>query len=90
MATTPGRLAGANLSQEDSHALHRGGFLHHIGMLAIPDDVLRKTGPLDAAQFELMKSDMTVGDALSPTCDRSRGSGRSCGIIMNAAMGPVT
>jgi putative two-component system response regulator len=33
-------------------------------MLAIPDDVLRKTGPLDAAQFELMKSHTTVGDAL--------------------------
>ena len=61
-ATALGRVL--NLSEEDLHALHRGGFLHDIGMLAIPDDVLRKTGPLDAAQFELMKSHTTVGDAL--------------------------
>ena len=61
-ATALGRAL--NLSEEDLHALHRGGFLHDIGMLAIPDEVLRKTGPLDAAQFELMKSHTTVGDAL--------------------------
>ena len=61
-ATALGRAL--NLSEEDVHALHRGGFLHDIGMLAIPDEVLRKTGPLDAAQFELMKSHTTVGDAL--------------------------
>ena len=45
-ATALGRAL--NLSEEDLHALHRGGFLHDIGMLAIPDEVLRKTGPLDA------------------------------------------
>ena len=61
-ATALGRAL--NLSEDDLQALHRGGFLHDIGMLAIPDDVLRKTGPLDAAQFELMKSHTTVGDAL--------------------------
>jgi putative two-component system response regulator len=61
-ATALGR--SLNLREEDLHALHRGGFLHDIGMLAIPDEVLRKTGPLDAAQFELMKSHTTVGDAL--------------------------
>ena len=61
-ATALGRAL--NLSEEDLHALRRGGFLHDIGMLAIPDEVLRKTGPLDAPQFELMKSHTTVGDAL--------------------------
>ena len=33
-------------------------------MLAIPDTVLRKSGPLEAEEFELMKSHTTVGDSL--------------------------
>ena len=53
-----------NLSEDDLQALHRGGFLHDIGMLAIPDSVLRKTGPLAPDEFELMKSHTTVGDSL--------------------------
>jgi len=61
-ATALGRAL--NLGEEDLHALHRGGFLHDIGMLAIPDDVLRKSGPLDPEEFELMKSHTTVGDSL--------------------------
>lgn len=61
-ATALGRAL--NLSEDDLHALHRGGFLHDIGMLAIPDSVLRKTGPLDPDEFELMKSHTTVGDSL--------------------------
>jgi putative two-component system response regulator len=61
-ATALGRAL--DLGEEDLHALHRGGFLHDIGMLAIPDAVLRKSGPLDAEEFELMKSHTTVGDAL--------------------------
>ena len=33
-------------------------------MLAIPDSVLRKSGPLDPEEFELMKSHTIVGDSL--------------------------
>jgi putative two-component system response regulator len=33
-------------------------------MLAVPEDVLRKPGPLDAAEFELVKSHAIVGDTL--------------------------
>jgi putative two-component system response regulator len=61
-ATALGRAL--NLSEEDLQALHRGGFLHDIGMLAIPDSVLRKSGPLSPDEFELMKSHTTVGDSL--------------------------
>ena len=61
-ATALGRAL--NLSEEDLQALHRGGFLHDIGMLAIPDSVLRKSGPLNPDEFELMKSHTTVGDSL--------------------------
>lgn len=61
-ATALGRALG--LGDQDLQALHRGGFLHDIGMLAVPDDVIRKTGPLNPDEFELMKSHTTVGDAL--------------------------
>ncbi len=61
-ATALGRAL--SLGEEDLQALHRGGFLHDIGMLAIPDAVLRKTGPLDPEEYELMKSHTTVGDSL--------------------------
>jgi putative two-component system response regulator len=61
-ATALGRTLG--LGDDDLQALHRGGFLHDIGMLAIPDAVLKKSGPLDPEEFELMKSHTTVGDSL--------------------------
>ena len=66
-ATALGRRLG--LSADDLQALHRGGFLHDIGMLAISDTVLRKSGPLDPAEYELVKSHTVVGDRL---CSRLR------------------
>src|SRR5438094_1872411 len=59
-ATSLGRVL--NLDDGDLQTLHRGGFLHDIGMLAIPDPVLRKNGPLDSDEFELVKSHTVVGD----------------------------
>jgi putative two-component system response regulator len=64
-ATTLGRRLG--LHDDDLQALHRGGFLHDIGMLTIPDSVLNKTGPLDAEEYELVKSHTLVGDSLCGT-----------------------
>jgi cyclic di-GMP phosphodiesterase len=61
-ATALGRSLG--LGDEDLQTLHRGGFLHDIGMLAIPDAVLRKTGTLTPAEYELIKSHTLVGDSL--------------------------
>lgn len=61
-ATRLGRALG--LGDADLQALYRGGFLHDIGMLAIPDAVLRKTGPLDAEEYEQVKSHTIVGDGL--------------------------
>jgi putative two-component system response regulator len=61
-ATSLGRAM--KLSDADLHALHRGGFLHDIGMLAIPDAVLRKSGPLSAREFELVRSHTIIGDRL--------------------------
>jgi putative two-component system response regulator len=45
-------------------ALYRGGFLHDIGMLAIPDSLLRRRGPLEQEEYELVKSHTVIGDSL--------------------------
>lgn len=52
------------LSDADLQTLYRGAFLHDIGMLAISDSVLRKAGPLEPEEYELVKSHTVVGDAL--------------------------
>jgi putative two-component system response regulator len=53
-----------SLGSADLQALQRGGFLHDIGMLAIPDLVLRKTSKLSPEEYELVKSHTYVGDSL--------------------------
>jgi putative two-component system response regulator len=58
-----------SLGDDDLQALYRGGFLHDIGMLAIPDSVLRKAGPLEPDEQELVRSHTIVGDKL---CDNLR------------------
>ncbi|HKY21463.1 MAG TPA: HD domain-containing phosphohydrolase [Vicinamibacterales bacterium] len=61
-ATALGRRVG--LKDEQLQTLRRGGFLHDIGMLAIPDSVLRKRGALDPEEYELVKSHTVIGDTL--------------------------
>jgi putative two-component system response regulator len=61
-ATALGRRLG--LGEEPLQALHRGGFLHDIGMLAIPEAVLRKTDALEPDEYALVKSHTTVGESL--------------------------
>ena len=61
-ATALGRQIG--LTQDELQTLHRGGFLHDIGMLAIPDAVLRRPGRLEPEEFELVKSHTVIGDQL--------------------------
>lgn len=61
-ATALGRRL--QLDSDDLQALSRGGFLHDIGMLAIPEPVLRKAGPLDPEEYELIKSHTVIGESL--------------------------
>lgn len=61
-ATTLGRKLG--LAEEDLQALHRGGFLHDIGMLAVPDSVLNKADALVPDEFEVVKAHTTIGESL--------------------------
>jgi putative two-component system response regulator len=52
------------LDEAECRALYRGGFLHDIGKIAVPDSVLLKMGPLDAAELALMKQHPVVGERL--------------------------
>ena len=61
-ATALGRRLG--LGEEDLQALHRGGFLHDIGMLTVPDALLNKSEALEPEEFEIVKSHTTVGESL--------------------------
>jgi cyclic di-GMP phosphodiesterase len=61
-ATGLGRVMG--LGEPDLQSLYRGGFLHDIGMMAISDVVLRKSGTLTEQEYALVRSHTTVGDTL--------------------------
>jgi putative two-component system response regulator len=61
-ATRVGRLLG--LDEADLSALERGGFLHDIGKIAVPDRVLLKDGKLDSQESRVMREHPIVGDAI--------------------------
>ena len=52
------------LSVEAILALRRGGYLHDIGKIGLPDAILRKVGPLTSEEFEIMKRHTIIGDEL--------------------------
>lgn len=52
------------LDETDLAALDRGGFLHDIGKIALPDRVLLKGGALDAQESRMMREHPIIGDAL--------------------------
>ena len=52
------------LGEDDLAALERGGFLHDIGKVGIPDSVLLKPGALTRDEYEQMKTHTVIGDRL--------------------------
>jgi putative two-component system response regulator len=56
-----------NLEGRDLDALYRGGFLHDIGKIGIPDRVLLKKGKLTPREYELMQQHPIIGDELCAT-----------------------
>jgi len=66
------RLAGLSvalgtavgLPDDDLVALHRGGFLHDIGKIAVPDSVLNKGGHLSQTEWEVMRSHTWIGEGI--------------------------
>jgi putative two-component system response regulator len=61
-ATALGTRLG--LDGDDLEALERGGFLHDIGKVGIPDSVLLKPGALTREEHEQMKKHTLIGDRL--------------------------
>lgn len=53
-----------DLPDEDIATLHRGGYLHDVGKVGIPDAVLLKPGRLTPDEEAVMRRHTVIGDAL--------------------------
>ena len=56
--------AHLGLDEDQCVALNRGGFLHDIGKVGIPDAVLLKPGPLLPSEYALIRQHTIIGDNL--------------------------
>ena len=61
-ATAVGRSIG--LEGPALAALYRGGYLHDVGKVGVPDAILLKKGLLAPDEYELMKQHTIIGDRL--------------------------
>jgi diguanylate cyclase (GGDEF)-like protein/putative nucleotidyltransferase with HDIG domain len=52
------------LSEEAVRALRIAGVLHDVGKLVIPDDILKKPGPLTPEEYDIIKRHPLVGEML--------------------------
>jgi len=57
-----GRVLG--LRDEDLTALRRGGYLHDLGKVAVPEAILLKAGPLTPAERSILKRHPVVGEEI--------------------------
>lgn len=65
LAAYASALGGAlGLGPEEIEALGRGGVLHDIGKIGVPDAVLLKPGPLTDEERRLMRTHTVIGDRL--------------------------
>ncbi len=52
------------LDNESISALKRGGYVHDLGKVSIPDEILKKGTRLTAAEWEVMKQHPIIGEAI--------------------------
>ncbi len=57
------------LPTQDILALQRGGYLHDVGKVAVPDSILFKPGPLTRDEWEIMKTHAERGERI---CSKMR------------------
>jgi len=50
------------LDQDSIVALRRGGYLHDLGKIAVPDDILKKDSDLTPEQWQIMKQHPVTGE----------------------------
>src|SRR5467141_3042979 len=68
----PQRVANAALhlgtrlgfQESDLIALYRGGLIHDIGKIAVPEAILRKPGPLNAEEEMQMRAHPIIGEGI--------------------------
>ena len=53
-----------SLDQDSIVALRRGGFLHDLGKIAVPDEILKKGSNLTPAEWEIMKKHPVTGETI--------------------------
>ena len=56
--------ARRGLPEEQREALRRGGILHDIGKVAVPEQILLKSGPLTPEEREIMEQHTVVGERI--------------------------
>src|SRR5260370_708261 len=61
-ASDLGRFLG--LEEECIVALQRGGYLHDLGKIAVPDEILKKGGNLTPAEWEIMMQHPVTGETI--------------------------
>jgi putative two-component system response regulator len=61
-ASLIGERIGA--SDEQLSALHRGGYLHDVGKIGVPDAVLFKPSALTPEEYDVLKRHTVIGDRL--------------------------
>jgi putative two-component system response regulator len=52
------------LDNESLVALRRGGYLHDLGKIAVPDEILKKGSNLTPAEWEIMKQHPVTGETI--------------------------
>ena len=52
------------LQESDLVALYRGGLIHDIGKIGVPDAILRKPGPLNAQEERQMRAHPVIGESI--------------------------
>jgi putative two-component system response regulator len=52
------------LDEESIVALRRGGYLHDLGKIAVPDEILKKGSDLTPAEWEIMKQHPVTGEKI--------------------------
>ena len=57
-----GRFLGVD--EESVVALARGGYLHDLGKIAVPDDILKKGSDLTPEEWEIMKKHPVTGETI--------------------------
>jgi len=56
--------AHLGLSDEEIEALRRGGYLHDVGKVGVPDAILLKAGRLTSDEFAVIKRHTIIGETL--------------------------